>query len=96
MIFWAIKIETLFTSLNVLELIKEGYEDPEEQLEELKNNHWCWSFRDDPKRSIDVIFSRILRAKKSKEAWDILQQEFVGDTKVEIVKLPRDFGNTNG
>ncbi|KAH1056535.1 hypothetical protein J1N35_034600 [Gossypium stocksii] len=39
--FWAVKMETLFTSLNAFEFVKEGYKDPkdstQEQLQELKN-----------------------------------------------------------
>ena len=41
-----------------------------------------------------AIFPRIMRAKIAKKAWDILQQEFEGDSKVRIVKLQslkRDF-----
>jgi predicted glycosyltransferase len=35
----------------------------------------------------DTIFPRIIGAKTAKEAWDILQEEFQGTTKVRLVKL---------
>ena len=35
----------------------------------------------------DTIFPRIIRANTSKEAWEILQQEFQGDSKVRSIKL---------
>ncbi|XP_045817143.1 uncharacterized protein LOC123910135 [Trifolium pratense] len=42
------------------------------------------------------IFPKIMRAKTSKDAWTILQQEFEGDSKVRTVKLQslkRDYEN---
>lgn len=101
--FWAVKMETLFTSLDVLDLIKTENAQPKieptaAESEELKK-----------KRIVDAgvlgmiqrgvsfaIFPRIMRAKTAKEAWDILQQEFEGDSKVRTVKLQslkRDFEN---
>ncbi|XP_050914756.1 uncharacterized protein LOC127129650 [Lathyrus oleraceus] len=48
-------------------------------------------------RAVSIsIFRRIMRAKTSKEAWNILQQEFEGDSKVRTVKLQslkRDYEN---
>ncbi|XP_021755931.1 uncharacterized protein LOC110721111 [Chenopodium quinoa] len=44
----------------------------------------------------DTIFPRIMRANTAKEAWEILQQEFQGDSKVRSIKLQslrRDFEN---
>ena len=34
-----------------------------------------------------ATFPRIIRAKPEKQAWEILQQEFEGDSKVRTVKL---------
>nr|KJB75295.1 hypothetical protein B456_012G035900 [Gossypium raimondii] len=83
-------MEALFTSLNALELVKEGYEDLEdatkEQLEELKNKTTDAGVLGMIQRGVlNVIFSRITRAKKSEEAWDILQQEFEGDMNHESI-----------
>ncbi|XP_073112132.1 uncharacterized protein [Elaeis guineensis] len=103
--FWCVKMETLFLSLDVWEFIQTGYEELDSldeltptQREELKR-----------KKIIDAgalgmlqrgvspsIFPRIMRAKKAKEAWEILQQEFQGDKKVRAVKLQsmkRNFEN---
>ena len=47
----------------------------------------------------ETIFSRIAAATTSKQAWSILPKEFLGDSKVIIVKLQslrRDFETTNG
>ncbi|KAI5399654.1 hypothetical protein KIW84_064835 [Lathyrus oleraceus] len=89
--FWAVKMETLFTSLDVLEFVQNGYEESapteaeesSQRLEELKKK----------KKIIDAgvlgmiqradsisIFPRIMRARTSKETWNILQQEFEGDS----------------
>ncbi|TXG53899.1 hypothetical protein EZV62_019155 [Acer yangbiense] len=35
----------------------------------------------------DQIFPRIMRATSAKEAWEILQKEFIGDLKVRTIKL---------
>jgi len=49
------------------------------------------------KRGVSLsIFPKIMRAKTSKDAWTILQQEFEGDSKVRTVKLQslkRDYEN---
>lgn len=44
----------------------------------------------------DPIFPRILRVDTAKEAWEILEQEFQGDSKVRSIKLQslrREFEN---
>ncbi|KAI5437083.1 hypothetical protein KIW84_023271 [Lathyrus oleraceus] len=89
--FLPVKMETLFTYLDVLEFVQNGYEEPapteaeesSQRLEELKKK----------KKIIDVgvlrmiqraisisIIPRIMRAKTSKEAWNILQQGFEEDS----------------
>ncbi|KAI5390162.1 hypothetical protein KIW84_075472 [Lathyrus oleraceus] len=90
--FWAVKMETLFTSLDVLEFVRNGYEEPapteaeesSQRLEELKKKKKItdagvlWMIQ----RAITIsIFPRIMRAKTSEEAWNILQQEFEEDSK---------------
>ncbi|KAI5445688.1 hypothetical protein KIW84_013784 [Lathyrus oleraceus] len=90
--FWDVKMETLFTSLDVLEFVHNGYEEPapteaeesSQRLEELKKKK---KIKDVGvlgmiQREVFIsIFPRIMRAKTSKEAWNILQQEFEGDSK---------------
>ena len=103
--FWAVKMETLFISLDVLEFIKQGYEDSTAAAERTADQTKVLK----KKRITDAgvlgmiqrgvsntIFPRIMRAKTAKEAWEILQQEFEGDSKVRTVKLQflkRDFEN---
>lgn len=102
--FWAIKMETLFTSLDVLEFVQNGYEEPapteaeqsSQRLEELKKKKKITDVGvlGMIQRAVSIsIFPRIMRAKTSKEAWNILQQEFEGDSKVRTVKLKRDYEN---
>lgn len=111
--FWAVKMETLFTSLDVLEYVKNGYEEPapteaekskekaeesSKQPEELKKKKITDAgVLGMIQRGVSLsIFPRIMRAKTSKEAWSILQQEFEGDSKVRTVKLQslkRDYEN---
>lgn len=106
--FWAVKMETLFTSLDVLEYVKNGYEEPAPTEAEISKEKAEESSKQ-PEELTDVgvlgmiqrgvslsIFPRIMRAKTSKEAWSILQQEFEGDSKVRTVKLQslkRDYEN---
>lgn len=78
--FWAIKMETLFTSLDVLEFVKNGYEEPapktnekaeesSQQLEELKKKITDAGVLGMIQRGVSLsIFPRIMRAKTSKEA----------------------------
>ena len=98
-------METLFTSLDVLDLIKiedakskTKIEPTTVENEELKK-----------KKIIDAgvlgmiqsgvsfaILWRIMRANTTKEVWDILQQEFEEDSKVGVIRLQslkRDFEN---
>jgi transposase InsO family protein len=111
--FWAVKMETLFTSLDVLEFVQNGYEEPasteaekstekaeesSQRLEELKKKKITDAgVLGMIQRGVSLsIFPRIMRAKTSKEAWSILQQEFEGDSKVRTVKLQslkRDYEN---
>ena len=103
--FWAVKMETLFISLDVVEFIKQGYEDSTvaaertaAQTEVLKKKRITDAgvLGMIQREVSNTIFPRIMRAKTAKEAWEILQQEFEGDSKVRTVKLQslkRDFEN---
>ncbi|KAG4111492.1 hypothetical protein ERO13_D13G108033v2, partial [Gossypium hirsutum] len=62
--FWAVKMETLFASLNVLDFVKK-----ERIEEELKNKITNVGVLKMIQRGVsNVIFPRIMRTKKSKEA----------------------------
>lgn len=97
--FWDVKMETLFTFLDVLEFVQNGYEESSQRLEELKKKKKITyaEVLEVIQRAVSIsIFPRIVREKTSKEAWKILQQEFEGDSKVRTVKLQslkRDYEN---
>ncbi|XP_028089236.1 uncharacterized protein LOC114289666 [Camellia sinensis] len=90
-------MKTLFQSQGLWNLIQNGYDEPdstttltsaqEQQLEETRKKEAKALFFIQQALS-DELFPRIIEAKKSNEAWDILQQEFQGDKKVRIIKLP--------
>ncbi|TYI46757.1 hypothetical protein E1A91_D13G126900v1, partial [Gossypium mustelinum] len=72
--FWAVKMETLFASLNVLELLKKVLKIQKNTIgerieEELKNKITNVGVLKMIQRGVsNVIFPRIMRTKKSKEA----------------------------
>ncbi|KAK2985142.1 hypothetical protein RJ640_000909 [Escallonia rubra] len=88
--FWSIKMKTLFKSQDLWELVENGYADPDEENNRLKENK-----KKDNKALLfiqqaavhETIFSRIAAATTSKEAWEILHKEVQGSSKVITVKL---------
>ncbi|CAN6726057.1 unnamed protein product [Malus baccata var. baccata] len=109
--FWRIRMTTIFKSYDLWDLVQHGYELPEmeidaleedlteTQLKTLKQNQM------EDARALgiiqgavsDTIFPRIANEKTAKGAWEVLQQEYKGDTKVRKVKLQslrRDFEYT--
>ncbi|KAM1485555.1 hypothetical protein TB1_036396 [Malus domestica] len=109
--FWRIRMTTIFKSYDLWDMVQHGYELPEmeidaleedlteTQLKTLKQN------RMEDARALgiiqgavsDTIFPRIANEETAKGAWEVLQQEYRGDTKVRKVKLQslrRDFEYT--
>ena len=98
-------MKTIFRSLGLWEFVSIGFDNLEstEHLSAAQKN----TLKENQEKDADVlskiqsrisdsIFPRIMRASVSKEAWDILQQEFQGNDKVRAVKLQslrRDFEN---
>ncbi|CAL5322135.1 nuclear pore complex protein NUP1-like isoform X2 [Camellia sinensis] len=92
--YWCVRMKTLFQSQGLWNLVQNGYDEPdstttltsaqEQQLEETRKNDAKALFFIQQALS-DELFPRIIEVKKSKEAWDILQQEFQGDKKVRII-----------
>ncbi|KAI5390163.1 hypothetical protein KIW84_075473 [Lathyrus oleraceus] len=102
--FWAVKMDTLFTSLDVLEFVRNGYEEPapteaeesSQRLEELKKKKKITDagVLGMIQRAVTIsIFPRIMRAKTSKEAWNNLQQEFEEDSKSKLNIQPNNGEN---
>ena len=97
--YWSIKMKTFFCSQDLWDIVEEGFTIPTDNstlTAELKENK--------PKDSKalyilqqamdDAIFPRIMDATSSKDAWNILQEEFQGSVKVRAIKLQslrRDF-----
>ncbi|XP_070681678.1 uncharacterized protein [Malus domestica] len=99
--YWRIRMTTIFKSYDLWEMVQNGYELPEmevdaleedlteKQISTLKENR----MNDAKALGIiqgaisDVIFPRIANEETAKAAWDTLQQEYIGDVKVRKVKL---------
>ena len=83
-------MKTLFRSQDLWDLVESGYDDEDADESRLRENR-----KKDSKALFilqqavhDTIFSRIVTATTSKEAWETLQKEFQGSSKVIAVKLP--------
>uniref|UniRef100_A0A803L759 Methyltransferase n=1 Tax=Chenopodium quinoa TaxID=63459 RepID=A0A803L759_CHEQI len=98
-------MKTMLRSYGLWSYADKGYNEPEDEsslsdaqrkrLEEerMKDAKALYLIQNAVK---DTIFSRIMRANTAKEAREILQQEFQGDSKVRSIKLQslrRDFEN---
>ncbi|XP_021602892.1 uncharacterized protein LOC110608005 [Manihot esculenta] len=83
-------MKTLFKSQDLWDLVENGYadsdSDDEARLKEIKKRDSKALFF--IQQAVhESIFSRIMGASTSQEAWKILQKEFQGDKKVIMVKL---------
>ncbi|KAK3023450.1 hypothetical protein RJ639_042662 [Escallonia herrerae] len=103
--FWFVKIKTIFRSMGLGDLVKNGFTEPEstenltenqkKKLEEVQQKD-ANALSIIQRRVTKSIFPRIIRATKAKEAWDILKVEYHGDDKVRAINLQtltRDFEN---
>jgi hypothetical protein len=93
---WGGKMKTLFRSQNLWDIVKNGYEEPENisTLEEAQRKELEVKKQKDAsalyliQQSLaDTIFHRITEASTAMQAWDILQNEFLGDSKVCTTRL---------
>lgn len=90
---WSIKMQTMFQSQELWDIVESGHEEPEEPPEvpnkKLRENRklnakalfMIQSAMD------DELFPRISSAKTAKQAWDTIKREYFGDKKVIAVKL---------
>ncbi|XP_020269489.1 uncharacterized protein LOC109844775 [Asparagus officinalis] len=91
-------MKTLFKSQDLWDLVENGFVDTDEPNQQLRDT--C---KKDSKALFmiqqavdDEIFPQIAAATTSKEAWEILKKEYLGDEKVISIKLQtlrRDFEN---
>ena len=102
--FWSIQMKTLFISQELWELVENGYDVPEsttalQTWSQAKPKEYKENKKKDTRALLFIqqgiskaIFPRILGAKKLKEAWDIMKEEFQGTEKVITTKFNL-FGN---
>ncbi|KAL5718443.1 hypothetical protein ACHQM5_011344 [Ranunculus cassubicifolius] len=103
--FWCVRMKTLFISRDLLEYVEDGYEEikDKEEMSVADLAKWKEHVKKDAKALLLIqegvtktIFPRIINAKTSKEAWDILDKEFRGSKQIKTVKLQslrREFEN---
>src|ERR1044071_2901530 len=89
--FWSLKMTTLFKSQELWSLVDEGFVDggtqePDQALREKRKKDSKALFIIQQALD-DEIFPRIASASTSKQAWNILKQEYMGDKKVITVRL---------
>ncbi|XP_073107227.1 uncharacterized protein [Elaeis guineensis] len=106
--FWHVKMKTLLVSCDLWELVENGFVDPADseevpRLTATQHNELKEKKKKDAKalfmiqQALDeAIFPRVTGATTSKEAWDLLQDEYQGSSRVVAVKfqmLHRNFEN---
>nr|GEX62198.1 retrovirus-related Pol polyprotein from transposon TNT 1-94 [Tanacetum cinerariifolium] len=94
--FWSTKMMTLFNSQELWEFVETGIaETNDDEVSRKKNQKLDAKAHFFIQQGVDEsIFSRIVAATTSKQAWTILKTEYQGSTKVITVKLQslrRDF-----
>ena len=92
--FWRIQMRTIFISEDLWEIVEDGYVEDTEELTAAKRKELKETKQKDAKALTLVhqcvsktIFSRISGATTSKDAWDILKQQYQGFEKVVAMKL---------
>ncbi|KAJ0578627.1 putative RNA-directed DNA polymerase [Helianthus annuus] len=87
--FWQIRMRTLLMSQDLWEFVATGFNEADGDRGRLREN----KKKDARALSLiqqavhDDVFSRIAAATTARQAWNLLQTEYQGDTKVKTVKL---------
>ncbi|KAM5569751.1 hypothetical protein ABKV19_016986 [Rosa sericea] len=101
--YWRVKMRTLFISYGLWKFVEVGFQDPdpERTLTDAENMLLESNIKKDARALYiiqmglsDEIFPRVSNEIKAKDAWDVLEKEYRGTTKVRAVKLQhlrRDF-----
>ncbi|XP_077216222.1 uncharacterized protein LOC143850840 isoform X2 [Tasmannia lanceolata] len=91
--FWSIKMKMLFMSYELWELVENGYENfvEVERLTAAQKNEFKESKKKDAQALFlieqamdEPIFPTIMATTTSKEAWDLLQEEYQDTTKINL------------
>ncbi|XP_028547947.1 uncharacterized protein LOC110116351, partial [Dendrobium catenatum] len=94
--YWSVKMMMLFRSLNLWEIVEDGIST--EVVSTSNGSSNLTQIRVDKQKDAkalfilqqaesDTIFPRIMWASSSKQAWEILQEEFQGNSKIRTIKL---------
>ncbi|XP_074363067.1 uncharacterized protein LOC141703433 [Apium graveolens] len=93
--YWSLKMKTLFQSQDLWDLVKSGYDEStnltnaqKEALKETKKKDAKALFFIQQAIS-ESLFPRIMRVAMTKEAWEVLQEEFQGNSKSHEQRLMR-------
>ncbi|KAJ6995469.1 hypothetical protein NC653_018055 [Populus alba x Populus x berolinensis] len=98
---WGKKMETLFRSQNLWDIVKNGSGEPKNisTLEEAQRKELEVKKQKDAsalyliQQSLaNTIFPRITKASTAKRAWDMLQEEFRGDSETAEIKVEAPYG----
>eukprot|EP00258_Populus_trichocarpa_P017094 XP_006377150.2 uncharacterized protein LOC18102836 isoform X3 [Populus trichocarpa] len=101
---WGKKMKTLFRSQNLWDIVENGFEEPENisTLEEAQRKELEVKKQKDAsalyliQQSLaNTIFPRITEASTAKQAWDILQKQFPGDSKtaeIAVIEVEAPYG----
>ncbi|XP_076943119.1 uncharacterized protein LOC143613241 [Bidens hawaiensis] len=87
--FWKIRMQTILISQDLWDFMGTGFNEADGDRTRLREN----KKKDARALSLiqsavhDDIFSRIAGATTSKQAWTLLQNEYQGNSKVQMVKL---------
>lgn len=89
--YWSLQMKTLFISKDLLDFVENGYAEPESAADmrnKAKQKEYKKNRKKDAKALLYLqqgvskdIFRLISEVKNSKEAWDILREEFQGSEK---------------
>ncbi|KAD4385873.1 hypothetical protein E3N88_26042 [Mikania micrantha] len=86
--FWSIRVKTVLRSQDLWDPVSKGFSEEGNDAEVRENQKKDARALALIQQSVhDSIFSRIPASSTAKHAWDVLQTEYQGDSKVKTVKL---------
>ncbi|XP_074322761.1 uncharacterized protein LOC141659731 [Apium graveolens] len=102
--YWSLKMKTLFQSQDLWDLVESGYDESTNLINDQKE-----ALKETKKKDANALFfiqqaisesliPRTMRVATAKEAWEVLQEKFQGNSNVRSIKLQslrRDFENLN-
>ena len=93
--YWSSQMQTFFVSQDLWELVEEGHEDLPENSTDAQQKLYRENKKRDALASCFIHaavsktnFPRVYGLRNSKEAWDTLKKEFLGNDEVIAIRLP--------